>query len=743
MIKKIATLSSIILFALLLIYCTTDDNTITGPFGDTDKYISVSNFTAEKSQLYSNGDSTTIKIKVLDVDKSPIVGLVVGFSAQFGIITESSETDSSGIAVATFVSNDKTGDIIITADTGVKKHTLTLRVVQYQPTYIELFSESPVLLADGISTTLITAVFIDSVGNPMPELLVTFSTTLGTLYPAITKTDDNGMATTNIRSTENEGVATISATSSITKSIEIAFKKYIPAFIEVSTDLSKIFANGTSTATISAVVKDSVGKPMEGETVRFSTTIGRLSDIIKLTNQDGSASTVLTSIATPGNAIITASSFVSDSIEVEFVRYIPNTIEISASMESVLADGQSNSIITAVPKDVNGLPMSGIPMVFSTTLGKFSETIKTTDTEGSAKTTYTSPGSVFNATANITAAVIYSDISISEDINVQLRGITSATYIDSAKMIDNGTYRAYVRSNLIETTSGDNIISGTIRFSIPTGIGKMITSLVPIDDNGTANTVYEADVLPINQYDINIISELSSAPEISSGTDKFDIPGVNLLIKTIDDEVMGDGEGWALVKATLRESDGNIAIPLTNISWSTTLGTIIGQSKTNTSGHTIDTLRIENSVSQNTNVTITANYGDNISVSNIVTFIPPANNSRLILGFAPDTTGHGIIPCNIDTALAVREVGVSAQLVNSAGNGVNWVPITFSVVPNNFASICPTDLTENNGLANVMMVYPPQRGGEIVRVWGQAPDGTRGSIDVILPKDAVTDDSGG
>jgi len=742
MIKKIVTLSSIILFTILLIYCTTDDNTITGPFGDTDKYISVSNFTADKSLLYSNGDSTSIKIKVLDVDKEPIVGLVVGFTAQFGTITESSETDSSGIAMATFVSNDKTGDINISADTGVKKHTLTLRVVHYLPKYIELFSESPVLLADGNSTALITAVFVDSVGNPMPELLVTFSTTLGTLYPTITKTDGNGMATTNIRSTESEGVATISATSGITKSIEITFKKYFPAFIEVSTDLSKIFANGTSTATISAVVKDSVGKPMEGETVRFSKTIGRLSDIIKLTNQDGIASTVLTSITTPGIAIITASSFVSDSIEVEFVRYIPNTIEISASMETVLADGQSNSIITAVPKDVNGLPMSGIPMVFSTTLGKFSETIKTTDTEGSAKTTYTSPGSVFDAVASITAAVIYSDISISEDINVQLRGITSATYIDSAKMIDNGTYRAYVRSNLIETTSGDNIISGTVRFSIPTGIGKMITSLVPIDDSGTANTVYEADVLPSNQYDINIKSELSSAPVISSETDKFDIPGINLLIKTIDDEVMGDGEGWALVKATLRENNGK-AITNTKIDWKTTLGTIIGQSKTNTIGSTTDTLRIENSVNQNTNVTITANYGDNISASHIIHFISPVNDNRLIMGFEPDTTGHGIVPCNIDTALAVREVGVSAQLVNPNGNGLNWVPITFSVVPNNFASICPTDLTENNGLANVMMVYPPQRGGEIVRVWGRAPDGTRGSIDVILPKDAATDDTGG
>ncbi|MCJ7802727.1 MAG: Ig-like domain-containing protein, partial [Candidatus Marinimicrobia bacterium] len=469
MIKKIAILSIIILFTLLFIYCTTDDNTITGPFGNADKYISVSDFSADKSLLYSNGDTTIVRIRVLDVDKTPAIGLIVDFSAKFGIITESDITDSSGIATATFISDNNTGENIITADTGVKKHTLTLRIIHYQPKYIELFSDSPVLLADGNSTIQITAVFKDSVGNPMPDLLVTFSTTLGVLYPTITKTDGNGMATTDLRSTDSEGVATVSATSGVTKSIEISFKKYLPAFIEISSEFSRIFADGNSTTTITAVVKDSTGKQMEGETVRFATTNGTLSETIKLTNQDGIASAELTSSTTPGIVIITASSFVSDSIEVEFARYIPSTIEMSASLESILADGLSTSTITAVPKDINGQPLPGIAMVFSTALGKLSDTIKTTDTEGSAKTTYTSSGSILDATASITAAVIYTDTSISKDINIQLRGITSITKFDSTKMSDSGIYKAYIRTNLFETSGGDNIGSGVVSFSSPIG----------------------------------------------------------------------------------------------------------------------------------------------------------------------------------------------------------------------------------------------------------------------------------
>ena len=75
--------------------------------------------------------------------------------------------------------------------------------------------------------------------------------------------------------------------------------------------------------------------------------------------------------------------------------------------------------------------------------------------------------------------------------------------------------------------------------------------------------------------------------------------------------------------------------------------------------------------------------------------------------------------------------------IESAGNPKgDGKEINFSVVPNNLAFICPIDTTEG-GVANVMMIYPPQNAGEIVRVWGKAPDGTRGSIDVILPQNAA------
>lgn len=118
---------------------------------------------------------------MLDVDKTPAIGLIVNFSAQFGNITKSDTTDSSGVAIATFVSDDNTGENIITVDTGIKTYTLPITIVNYQPTTIELSAESLVLLADGNDYTKIAAISRDEDGNIMTDIVVQLNTSLGTL----------------------------------------------------------------------------------------------------------------------------------------------------------------------------------------------------------------------------------------------------------------------------------------------------------------------------------------------------------------------------------------------------------------------------------------------------------------------------------------------------------------------------------------------------------------------------------
>ncbi len=934
MIKKIALIGSIVLFTFFLIYCTTDESTIIGPFGNASKYISVTNFSADKTMLYSNGDTTVVSIKVLDVDKTPAIGLIVNFSVQFGSITESDTTDSSGIALATFVSDNNTGENIITVDTGVKKYTLTLQIVHYQPKYVELFSESPVLLADGQSTTKITTVLKDSVGKAMPDITVKFATTLGTLSSHIEITDEEGVATTELTSTNSEGtaivtatsfvkdsievefkqyvpfdidissatytlladglssteitatprddqgrkmpnipvyfstthgtlsstivnteadgvaktiltstaeegIATVTVTSYVTRSVNIKFQKYVAAFLDLSAGSPLVLADGEKGTTITAIVKDSTGKRMEGETIRFSTTLGTLSETIKLTDKDGIAEVTLTSSTVPGTALVIATSFVSDSVKVDFSINVPNAIDMSASPSIILADGMSKSTISAIPKDANGNTMPGISVQFSTTLGTLSETIKITDADGVATTVLTSgttEGTAWvTATSSISSqygvqliaynpayislstdvdgntllgdgiseiniiaevynsaneiipwalvdfstthgtllnnttvranqdgkavivlrssgsasgddAIVTAEVqgtSISETISIRFRGISMTTYVDSLQFGTGGYYKAYIRTELFDIDESVVIENATVAFS--STIGEMEPKEDATNEFGKVFSIMYAEVTGTEQSGLVITPELFYAANVNDPTPSMVIPGVEALISTVDGEVMGDGEGWALVKATLREITGK-AITETELDWETTLGTIKGKWKTNTTGHSIDTLRIENSVGTNTDVTITARFGDNVSASDILTFISPVNANRLILGAEADTTGHGFIPCDEDTSLAGRDMGITAYYVDSDGNPYDGVTIDFSVVPNNLAAICASAVTlgAENGRATVMLAYPPQNEGELVRVWGVAPDGTRGSIDIILlQKDPAANASGG
>lgn len=842
MIKKIVPISSIVLLTLLFIYCTTDESTIIGPFGNAGKYITVASFSADKTLLYSNGDTTLVSIKVLDVDKTPAIGLIVNFSAQFGSITESDTTDSSGVAIATFVSDDNTGENIITADTGVKKYTLPITVVKYQPTYLILSAESPVILADGKSRTKITAVLKDSVGNPMAGMTVNFKTTLGDIVSPIEITDESGTAYSELISSDTIGTATITATSGIESTIDVKFHMDVPAIIELSVGNPVLLADGISTTIITAVVKDSLGHRMDNESVRFLTTkgtfVGATDSKIEITDQGGTAQVELISSNTPGTALIIATSFVSDTVEVEFNINVPDIIEIFATPTVILADGQSISTITAIPKDKDNNPMPGMSVSFTTTLGNLKEKFVVTDADGKAETdlvsettdgtayvtatssaeatvgvqfiaynpayiklitdvdrntvladgkseiniiaevynsanqiipwalvdfstthgslnkttvradqagkaivTLTSAGSAYSYPAVVTAGV--QGTSISENISVKFRGISIATNIDSVQFATGGYYKVYIRTHLFDVELGEDIENATVVFS--STIGLMDPKNGWTDELGRSFSILFADVTGADQSGLKIYSKLWFAPkEVIDSTESMVIPGVEALISTIDDEVMGDGEGWVLLKSTLREISGK-AITETRVDWKTTLGTIKRQSQTNTTGHTIDSLRIENAVGEDTDVTITANFGDYVSASNILTFIHPTTNRRLILGAEADTTGHGFIPCDTDTSLAGRDMGITAYYVDASGNPIDGQNVNFSVMPNNLAAICASAVTigAENGRATVMLTYPPKNEGEIVRVWGEA-DGTRGSIDIILlQKDPAEDDSGG
>lgn len=681
------------------------------------------------------------KMKNITIDFNTDLGTLSLNAGSFGSSTElpTNSGDTGEEAIVYLRSNTAGGTANVQASAGT---TSSLNIYFYLevPAFVLLNANPSVIIANGSSISTISATTLDYQGVPMEGVVVSFSSTLGSLSAPVAQTNSDGVATVLLTSVASEGTATVTATAYISNKVDVQFTLDIPYQIDISTSDERVIADGSTKAIITAVPRDDSGNPMSDVIVSFTTDLGTLSAFKDTSDTNGETSVELTS-SQDGVATITASvSSVESSTSVIFYEYNPVYIEISAEEASILADGASKVNISAVIKDDSGDEIPGAIVDFSSNYGSLNKTNGVVaNQQGIAAVTLTSEGSTWDLPAWIKADV--QGVSLSDSVAVTMRGIVMTTYVDSTKFAEGGYYNVYVRTTLIEYTTGAIVNESAVVFN--TTIGEMLPQVNNVNDFGEATSILKAQVTGSQQSGLVITTQLPSTNVVSKQTDGMIIPGVEALITTIDDEIMGDGESWALVKATLRETTGK-AIENMFINWETTVGTVVGQTLTNSTGQSIDTLRIEHPVSANTNATIRTNFGENIWDSETVTIIPPINDNRLILGFEPDTTGRGIIPCDIDTSIATRDAGITAHFVDENGNGIDGEAITFSVVPNNLAAICETDTSEGNfnGKATVMMAYPPQNIGQIVRVWAEAPDGTRGNIDVVLPKHEEEEEGG-
>jgi adhesin/invasin len=158
---------------------------------------------------------------------------------------------------------------------------------------------------------------------------------------------------------------------------------YIPGYgiiaytISLNANPDNMPANGISTSTIEAQLKDRKGKDVKVKDViiNFQTKKGTLSANSAVTNNNGRATVTLTSSTKPETANIKASS---DSVlnpgktKVEFkaVKILKiYGVSLTAVSDNILADGKSTSTITAQLKDNHGNDVSvkNVKINFETT----------------------------------------------------------------------------------------------------------------------------------------------------------------------------------------------------------------------------------------------------------------------------------------------------------------------------------------------------------------------------------------
>lgn len=405
---------------------------------------------------------TTAKITASLKDSATNVAIADGEAVTFkttaGTLMAGTATTSGGTATVELQSDDKPGTASVTATYG---STSSATSVLFTSLSISISSNASSIAANGTSSATITATVKDANNAPAPDdTVVSFSTTDGTIGgSAATK---NGAATTTLisKTSPSKVTATVTAKSGGAETTTtIEFIPVEPKVIFLSANLANVPANGTSSATLTAIVKDENSNLVpDGTEVKFTSNLGTVTDTAK--TKDGQAQATITSTATGTATVIAQAGSVSTSTTVTFTSL---SITLSASPTSIPADGVSTISLTIVSKSATtGSAQSNAQIKLTTSDGTFTsngakEVTKTTDGAGTIMETLKA-----GTTAGIiTITASSSDTTTTTKVNFVSGGVSAISLSPSPSSIPADGKSTTTLSATVTDVYGNVIQDGT------------------------------------------------------------------------------------------------------------------------------------------------------------------------------------------------------------------------------------------------------------------------------------------
>jgi uncharacterized Zn ribbon protein len=199
------------------------------------------NVVADPTSISLNGQTSDIRATVKDIGGNNVAdGTEVTFVTTLGTLGSDTviKTTTSGVAEAVLTSGTTAGTAVITATADSRYHT-TQVVFNPDPPYAVTVTADPMAIpANGVSTSAIRAKVTDQYGNAVVDgIACHFSTTLGTVWPSF-DTTLHGVAETTLTSSEDLGLATVTATCAGKQGTvhvsfyQYSFKLYLPVILK-------------------------------------------------------------------------------------------------------------------------------------------------------------------------------------------------------------------------------------------------------------------------------------------------------------------------------------------------------------------------------------------------------------------------------------------------------------------------------------------------------------------------------
>jgi len=141
---------------------------------------------ASPSVLAADGSSkSTITVQVKNNDNNPIVGDVIKFSSNAGLVTAESVTDAEGKATATLTSDRRNTVATVTAALKSDGSRNVKIAVEFSGVTVTATATPTTIKPDGRDSTVILAVLLDAANNPIVGERVTFTRERSTPFSRI------------------------------------------------------------------------------------------------------------------------------------------------------------------------------------------------------------------------------------------------------------------------------------------------------------------------------------------------------------------------------------------------------------------------------------------------------------------------------------------------------------------------------------------------------------------------------
>jgi hypothetical protein len=175
--------------------------------------------------------------------------------------------------------------------------------------------------------------------------------------------------------------------------------------LSVSSNAASIPSDGSASATITVMAKDSKNAAVSGAVVTFAASAGNVTVTQGTTDATGTATATLVSgSAAPGSTItVTASSGGASGTASVTVANTQKTLTLLTSLPQIPSDGTKAATISALVRDSNNNFVSGTAVSFQASSGGLTITKPTTDATGTATATLSAAGDTTNRTITVTA----------------------------------------------------------------------------------------------------------------------------------------------------------------------------------------------------------------------------------------------------------------------------------------------------------------------------------------------------